>query len=270
MKSNHVRVGSWLELNLVAAAVGASLTLSGHALGQAPPTQPSAAPPPTPSAAPDASAPAPGPEASEASGPAATAPATPPEPAPAPASTSVSEPPPPPGRDKLYERLEGGGWLGYGIQLDSEETKPFGITLGLRGGAVLSNHLYLGLMLGMFAGQSDYSGYYGTYRYTVSLWQSQVALEGGYDFDFGPITLRPVVGLGVNHTIVSYTTSNILYSDTLSDTASTDLYSSLGGMAHLKLSKRIYGGLESRVTLATTSPVRSSLVIAASGGMMFD
>ncbi|HEX2871652.1 MAG TPA: hypothetical protein VHP33_10355 [Polyangiaceae bacterium] len=270
MKSNRARVGSWLELNLLAAAVGTSLSLSSHALAQTPPTQPPAAPTAVPPSGPDTSAPAPGPEAAEAAGPAPTAPAAPPEPAPAPASTSVSEPPPPPGRDKLYERLEGGGWLGYGIQLDSEDTKPFGITLGLRGGAVLSNHLYLGLMLGMFAGQSDSAGYLGGYRYTVSLWQSQLAVEGGYDFDFGPITLRPVVGLGLNHTILSYTVSGGFYSETLNDTASTDLYSSLGGMAHLQLSKRIYGGLESRVTLATTDPLRSSLVIAASGGMMFD
>jgi hypothetical protein len=270
MKSNHVRVGSWLELNLVAAAIGTSLSLSSISLAQAPPAQPTAAPTTAPPAGPASTAPAPGPESPEAAGPEATAPAAPPEPAPAPASTSVSEPPPPPGSDKLYQRFEGGGWLGYGIQLDSQETKPFGITLGLRGGVVLSNHLYLGLMLGMFAGQSESAGYLGTYRYGVSLWQSQLAVEGGYDFDFGPITLRPVVGLGLNHTILSYTVSSGFYNDTLSDTASTDLYTSLGGMAHLKLSKRIYGGLESRVTLATTSPVRSSLVIAASGGMMFD
>jgi hypothetical protein len=270
MNSNRARVGSWLELNLLAAALGTSLSLSSHALGQTPPTQPAPTPATAPPAGPDATAAAPGPDAPEAAGPEATAPAAPPEPAPAPVSTSVSEPPPPPGRDKLYERLEGGGWLGYGIQLDSGDTKPFGITLGLRGGAVLSNRLYLGLMLGMFAGQSDSAGYLGGYRYTVSLWQSQLAVEGGYDFDFGPITLRPVVGLGLNHTILSYTLSSGLISETLSDTASTDLYTSVGGMAHLKLSKRIYGGLESRVTLATTDPLRSSLVIAASGGMMFD
>lgn len=270
MKSNRARVGSWLELNLLAAALGTGLSLSSHALGQTPPTQPAPTPATAPPAGPDATAAAPGPDAPEAAGPEATAPAAPPEPAPAPVSTSVSEPPPPPGRDKLYERLEGGGWLGYGIQLDSGDTKPFGITLGLRGGAVLSNHLYLGLMLGMFAGQSDSTGYIGGYRYSVGLWQSQLAVEGGYDFDFGPITLRPVVGLGLNHTILSYTVSGGFYSETLSDTASTDLYTSVGGMAHLKLSKRIYGGLESRVTLATTDPLRSSLVIAASGGMMFD
>ena len=258
MKLNHVRLGSWLEFNLLAAALGTSLTLSGNALCQTP-------------------EPAPGPETPEAAGPEATAPATPPEPAPAaapepapaPASTSVSEPPPPPGSDKLYERLEGGGWLGYGIQLDSEPSKPFGVTLGLRGGVVFPSHLYVGLMLGAFAGQSDSTTYYAGYRWTVSLWQSQVAIEGGYNLDMGPITLRPVVGLGINHTIVSYTASNILVTETANDTASTDLYTSLGGMAHLRLSKRIYGGVESRVTLATTSPVRSSLVIAASGGMMF-
>lgn len=265
MKLNHVR----LEY-LVAAALGTSLSLSSIALAQTPPTQPTAAPTTAPPAGPASTAPAPGPESPEAAGPEATAPAAPPEPAPPPASTTVSEPPPPPGSDKLYQRLEGGGFLGYGIQLDSEPSKPFGITLGLRGGIVLSNHLYLGLMLGVFAGQSESTYYYAGYRFSQNLWQSQLAVEGGYDLDFGPITLRPVVGLGINRTVFSYSASAGFYNERVDDTASTDLYTSLGGMAHLKLSKRIYGGIESRVTLATTSPVRSSLVIAASGGMMFD
>lgn len=184
-------------------------------------------------------------------------------------AAATPTPPPPPENTKLYDRLEGGGWLGYGIQLDGQDVHPFGITLGLRGGIVLSNHLYLGLMLGMFAGQSDSTTYYAGYRFRESLWQSQVAAEVGYDLDFGPAILRPYAGIGVNHMILSYTASNVLYSDTLSDTTSTDLYSSLGAMAHLKLSKRIYGGIDTRLTLATTSPALSSLVIAASGGMLF-
>jgi hypothetical protein len=141
--------------------------------------------------------------------------------------------------------------------------------LGLRGGAVLPNHLYLGLMLGIFAGQSDTDSVYAGYTLRESLWQSQFAVEGGYDLDFGPLTLRPYVGLGVNHTTVSVRVSSGFYSESADVADRTDAYLSVGGMGHIKLTDRIYGGLDSRLVVATTSPLGAAFVLAASGGVMF-
>jgi len=166
---------------------------------------------------------------------------------------------------KIVERLEAGGFLGWGIQLDGQATRPFGLALGLRGGAVLPNHIYAGLMLGVFAGQSSEAYVYGPYQYSVSLWQSQLGVEGGYDFDFGKVTLRPYAGLGVNRTIISLSG----YYSSVDLESTTDLYVNAGGMAHLKITDRIYGGIDSRFDLVTSGPARTALVVAASGGVMF-
>ena len=40
-------------------------------------------------------------------------------------------------------------------------------------------------------------------------------------------------------------------------------------MAHLKLTDRIYGGVDTRFVVATTSPLGAAFVLAASGGVMF-
>jgi hypothetical protein len=40
-------------------------------------------------------------------------------------------------------------------------------------------------------------------------------------------------------------------------------------MAHVKLTDRIYGGVDTRFDLVTSGPARTALVIAASGGVMF-
>lgn len=189
----------------------------------------------------------------------ATAPAAP---------TSVAPATPPPPADKLLHHWEIGGWLGYGIQLDSEPTRPFGLTLGVRGGVVLPQHLYLGLAVGVFGGQSRSLTEQGV-RYTVSLWQSQVGVEGGYDLELGPLTLRPFVGVGVNRTTVSYSATVVFDSYREDHDASTDLYVSPGALLHLKLTERIYAGVDSHLTLVTDSPVRSALTVAASGGVAF-
>lgn len=279
MKSNHV----WpaLELGLEAAIKPSRIaqvfllaivfTFPGQALAQtaapppampaagAGPVQPAGVPPASPS---DPAAPA----DAVASPDAPPAPAATPPAAPAP---SVEPPAPSPKNSKIVERLEGGGWLGYGIQLDGQDAHPWGFTLGLRGGAVLPNHLYLGLMLGIFAGQSDTDSVYAGYTLRESLWQSQVAVEGGYDLDFGPLTLRPYAGLGFNHTTVSVSVSSGFYSQSADVADRTDAYLAVGGMGHIKLTDRIYGGLDSRFVVATTSPLGAALVLAASGGVMF-
>jgi len=255
---------------LVGVVLGATITLSGQALAQAPQAQPAPvapAPGSPPPLAPDATVP------TDTAGEPVPAPAPPPPPAapaPAPASTSVEPPAPSPASSKIVDRLEGGGFLGYGIQVDGQSTHPYGVTLGLRGGAVLPNHLYLGLMLGIFAGQSASDQVYGTlYTYRESLWQSQFAIEGGYDLDFGPLTLRPYAGLGINHTTVTASLSSGYYGASVDLADRTDAYLSVGGMAHLKLTDRIYGGVDTRFVVATTSPLGAAFVLAASGGVMF-
>lgn len=258
----------------------ATLLISGQALAQSPPPPSSAASPGAPSTASPGTASAPNlpPGATPNAGPTDAVPApdapppvAPPPPPHDPAPTSVERPEESSGHSsKIVDRLEVGGWLGWGIQIDGQDTHPYGFTLGLRGGAVLPNiHVYVGLMAGIFAGQSEYTYDVGTYHYSEGLWQSQVAVEGGYNLDFGPVTLRPYAGLGVNHTTYTATVNYGLYTGSADLADKTSAYLSLGAMGHIKLTDRIYGGIDSRLVLATTSPLSSAIVLAASGGVMF-
>lgn len=238
-----------VRLSSMALTLGVVFTLTRPALSQ-PAAEP--APEPAPATAPSV-APLP--------------PSSSPEASPSASPQTVAALPPRP-TEKLIHHWEAGGWLGYGIQLDSEPTRPFGLTLGVRGGVVLPQRAYVGLALGVFGGQSSSLTYQGV-RYTASLWQSQVGVEGGYELELGPLTLRPFLGVGVNHTTVSYSATVVFDSYREDHNASTDLYINPGALLHLRLTERIYAGLDSHLSLVTNSPVRSALTIAASGGVAF-
>jgi hypothetical protein len=88
--------------------------------------------------------------------------------------------------------------VGYGITSHlvcgptDETCNPFGVGIGVRAGVTLPFHLYLG---GTLVYQIGYSKDFGNGD-TASAHVFYPGIEGGYDFVFGPITLRPYLGVG--------------------------------------------------------------------------
>jgi outer membrane protein with beta-barrel domain len=80
----------------------------------------------------------------------------------------------------------------YGSATGDQDLNPYGPGLGLRAGVTLPLSLYLGASLDWFAGESDSVAGIDT---SASL--LQVLANVGYDVGFGPLTLRPVLGLGL-------------------------------------------------------------------------
>ena len=89
------------------------------------------------------------------------------------------------------------------------------------------------------------------------------ALELGLEAAIKPSRIAQVFLLGVAFM------SSGFYSESADVADRTDAYLSVGGMGHIKLTDRIYGGLDSRFVVATTSPLGAAFVLAASGGVMF-
>jgi hypothetical protein len=85
----------------------------------------------------------------------------------------------------------------YGSALDDPPLNPYGPGLGLRAGVTLPASLYLGASLDFFFGESDTIAGVDT---SSSLFQ--VLANVGYDAGFGPLTLRPSLGLGLADTTV--------------------------------------------------------------------
>jgi uncharacterized protein with beta-barrel porin domain len=80
----------------------------------------------------------------------------------------------------------------YGSATGDQELNPYGPGLGLRAGVTLPASLYLGASLDWFAGESESVAGIDT---SASL--LQVLANVGYDAGFGPLTLRPFLGLGL-------------------------------------------------------------------------
>jgi hypothetical protein len=80
----------------------------------------------------------------------------------------------------------------YGTAFGEPDANPYGPGLGVRAGVTLPASLYLGASLDYFFGDSaEIAG--------VDISQSllQVMANVGYDAGFGPLTLRPSLGLGL-------------------------------------------------------------------------
>ncbi|MEO8180187.1 MAG: outer membrane beta-barrel protein [Deltaproteobacteria bacterium] len=81
----------------------------------------------------------------------------------------------------------------YGSPTDDLRINPYGAGLGLRLGVTLPAALYLGGSFAYFFGESEQA--------VLGLEQSrsvlQVMAHVGYDLGFGPVTLRPQLGLGL-------------------------------------------------------------------------
>jgi hypothetical protein len=80
----------------------------------------------------------------------------------------------------------------YGSAFGDPALNPYGAGLGLRAGVTLPASLYLGASLDYFFGESDTVAGFDN---SASL--LQVLANVGYDAGFGPLTLRPSLGLGL-------------------------------------------------------------------------
>jgi hypothetical protein len=95
--------------------------------------------------------------------------------------------------------LSGSARLLYGSSVGSPVVTPYGVGLGLRAGITLPASLYLGASFDYFFGESknevaDTLSSGGK----LSTATTQVLGNVGYDLGFGPLTLRPSLGLGVS------------------------------------------------------------------------
>jgi Outer membrane protein beta-barrel domain len=81
----------------------------------------------------------------------------------------------------------------YGAPTDDRRINPYGAGLGLRLGVTLPASLYLGGSFDYFFGGSEQA--------VLGVEQSRSVLQlmghVGYDLGFGPVTLRPQLGLGL-------------------------------------------------------------------------
>jgi len=87
----------------------------------------------------------------------------------------------------------------YGSAVGDQELNPYGPGLGLRAGVTLPMSLYLGASFDYFAGETQTVANFDT---TVAIYQ--LMADVGYDIGFGPLTLRPVLGLGYANTSVDF------------------------------------------------------------------
>lgn len=79
----------------------------------------------------------------------------------------------------------------YGAATDDADPSPYAAGLGVRAGVTLPASLYLGASLDYFFGGSEEIA-----GLDISLSTFQLLANVGYDFGLGPLTLRPIVGLG--------------------------------------------------------------------------
>jgi hypothetical protein len=95
--------------------------------------------------------------------------------------------------------LSGSARLLYGSSLGSPFVTPYGVGFGLRAGVTLPLSLYLGASFDYFFGQSkDDAVQMLASGEKLSTSTTQVLGNVGYDLGFGPLTLRPSLGLGLS------------------------------------------------------------------------
>jgi hypothetical protein len=78
----------------------------------------------------------------------------------------------------------------YGSALGDPGLNAYGAGIGLRAGVTLPLSLYLGASLDYFLGEE---------KAGVSVSRLQVMGNVGYDLGFGPLTLRPFLGVGLSN-----------------------------------------------------------------------
>jgi hypothetical protein len=93
--------------------------------------------------------------------------------------------------------------LGYGFKTDRQTgglgVDPYGLMAGVRGGYTLDFALYLGVFFNYYLGSSGEtgSGRITTEVRDVSANYMQFGAEVGYDFDAGPVLIRPSLQIGM-------------------------------------------------------------------------
>lgn len=103
-----------------------------------------------------------------------------------------------------WERFQLGAEVAYGISIgdssdEGSDAEPAGLGFGLDAGYTLHGGVYLGAGFDYFLGDSRSATAFGTtISADVNAWT--LLAEAGYDLAVGPAsTLRPKLGLGVNH-----------------------------------------------------------------------
>jgi len=82
----------------------------------------------------------------------------------------------------------------YGSATGDPDRNPYGAGLGLRLGVTLPASIYLGGSFDYFFGASEDAGL----DTEISSSILQLMARAGYDFGFGPVTLRPQLGFGLS------------------------------------------------------------------------
>jgi hypothetical protein len=147
---------------------------------------------------------------------------------------------------------------GYGLDLDPSVTgvNPFGVSFGVRGGYTLGGSVYLGTRFLFFVGEARVMP--DDTEQSADEWL--LGFEGGYGFRFGPLVLRPELGLGL--AISSSEASRAGAADTdvpvPIDTSSEDPYFELGVVLEVDLSRRLVFGVEARSALVLGKETASS------------
>jgi len=82
----------------------------------------------------------------------------------------------------------------YGSPSGNPDRNPYGGGLGLRLGVTLPASIYLGGSFDYFFGESENAGLDTEISNSIL----QFMVRAGYDFGFGPVTLRPQLGFGLS------------------------------------------------------------------------
>ena len=146
---------------------------------------------------------------------------------------------------------------GYGLDLDPSVTgvNPFGVSFGVRGGYALGS-VYLGTRFLFFVGEARVMP--DDTEQSADEWL--LGFEGGYGFRFGPLVLRPELGVGL-----AISSSEAARAGTVDaslpvpiDTSSEDPYLELGAVLEVDLSRRLVLGVEVRSALVLGKQTASS------------
>ena len=135
---------------------------------------------------------------------------------------------------------------GYGADLDRSLTgvNPFGVSFGIRGGYCIGP-AHIGTRFLFFLGQTRTLA--DGYEQSADEWL--LGFEGGWGFRAGPFVARPELGFGLAISSSESARPTDMAMEVPVDTSSEDPYLELGVAFELDLSRRLFIGVDPRLTL---------------------